>query len=94
MTEPTCRNGTERIAQAARDLPADGYLNVHKSHWGICRSCGTKWPIGSDLFSSWKNETKEDWGRNAELLSDLTEVQPIADPSEGQGLRLFRPGDD
>src|SRR6266403_6045782 len=28
MTEPTCRNGTERIAQAARDLPADGYLNV------------------------------------------------------------------
>jgi 3-deoxy-manno-octulosonate cytidylyltransferase (CMP-KDO synthetase) len=28
MTDPQCRNGTERIAQAARDLPADGYLNV------------------------------------------------------------------
>jgi 3-deoxy-manno-octulosonate cytidylyltransferase (CMP-KDO synthetase) len=28
MTDPSCRNGTERIAQAARDLPADGYLNV------------------------------------------------------------------
>src|SRR3989449_909419 len=28
MTAPACRNGTERIAQAARDLPADGYLNV------------------------------------------------------------------
>jgi 3-deoxy-manno-octulosonate cytidylyltransferase (CMP-KDO synthetase) len=28
MTDPECRNGTERIAQAARDLPADGYLNV------------------------------------------------------------------
>lgn len=28
MTEPSCKNGTERIAQAARDLPADGYLNV------------------------------------------------------------------
>ena len=28
MTDPGCRNGTERIAQAARDLPADGYLNV------------------------------------------------------------------
>ncbi len=28
MTDPTCRNGTERIAQAAHDLPADGYLNV------------------------------------------------------------------
>src|SRR6185369_17143452 len=28
MTDPACRNGTERIAQAARDLPADGYLNV------------------------------------------------------------------
>lgn len=28
MTDPGCRNGTERVAQAARDLPADGYLNV------------------------------------------------------------------
>ena len=28
MADPSCRNGTERIAQAARDLPADGYLNV------------------------------------------------------------------
>jgi 3-deoxy-manno-octulosonate cytidylyltransferase (CMP-KDO synthetase) len=28
MTDPQCRNGTERIAQAARDLKADGYLNV------------------------------------------------------------------
>jgi 3-deoxy-manno-octulosonate cytidylyltransferase (CMP-KDO synthetase) len=28
MTSPACRNGTERIAQAARELPADGYLNV------------------------------------------------------------------
>ena len=28
MTDPACSNGTMRIAQAARDLPADGYLNV------------------------------------------------------------------
>ena len=28
MTDPGCRNGTERVAQAAHDLPADGYLNV------------------------------------------------------------------
>src|SRR5207248_10059387 len=28
MTDPACRNGTERIAQAAGDLLADGYLNV------------------------------------------------------------------
>jgi 3-deoxy-manno-octulosonate cytidylyltransferase (CMP-KDO synthetase) len=28
MTSPECRNGTERIAQAARELVADGYLNV------------------------------------------------------------------
>ena len=28
LTSPHCRNGTERIAQAARDLPADGYLNI------------------------------------------------------------------
>jgi 3-deoxy-manno-octulosonate cytidylyltransferase (CMP-KDO synthetase) len=28
MTDPACSNGTTRVAQAARDLPADGYLNV------------------------------------------------------------------
>jgi 3-deoxy-manno-octulosonate cytidylyltransferase (CMP-KDO synthetase) len=28
MTRPECRNGTERIAEAARQLAADGYLNV------------------------------------------------------------------
>jgi len=28
MTDRACRNGTERVAQAARDLPAEGYLNV------------------------------------------------------------------
>src|SRR2546421_9441184 len=28
MTDPACRNGTERIAQAAHDPPADGEPNV------------------------------------------------------------------
>jgi 3-deoxy-manno-octulosonate cytidylyltransferase (CMP-KDO synthetase) len=28
LTDPGCRNGTERVAQAARDVPADAYLNV------------------------------------------------------------------
>ena len=28
MTSPACKNGTERIAQAAREVAADGYLNV------------------------------------------------------------------
>lgn len=28
LTDPACANGTERVAQAARDFPADGYLNV------------------------------------------------------------------
>jgi hypothetical protein len=65
---------------------SDGYLNVHKSCWGIGR-------LG-DLFSSWRRETKADWGRHPELLSDLPEVEPIIDEPEGDGLRLYRPGDD
>src|SRR5205814_6905790 len=28
MTPPDCRNGTERVAKAAPQVPADGYLNV------------------------------------------------------------------
>ncbi|MBS2022395.1 MAG: 3-deoxy-manno-octulosonate cytidylyltransferase [Deltaproteobacteria bacterium] len=28
MTDPACKNGTERVAQAARELPGDAFLNV------------------------------------------------------------------
>lgn len=52
------------------------YLNVEKCHWAICDACKTTWPIGVGLFSSWQEETMEDWQRNAELICSFKEVKP------------------
>lgn len=57
----------------------DGYLNVGREHWGMCDKHKTKWWIGSNLFSSWKEETEEEWKKNAERLSAYQEVEPVRD---------------
>lgn len=57
----------------------DGYLNIGRGHWFICHEHKTAWHIGSNLFSSWKEESEEEWKRNAELISDYKEVKPIVD---------------
>lgn len=58
---PVCGNG-------------DGYLNIAKCHWGICHHCGVRWTIGCNLFSSWRDETEDQWDENAEILADLEDI--------------------
>lgn len=53
------------------------YVNVHMTHWMICGRCKTKWRIGSNLFSSWHDETEADWERNRALLATFREVEPL-----------------
>ena len=57
----------------------DGYLNVGREHWFVCDKHKTKWWIGSNLFSSWMEETEEEWQRNKIKLADYREVEPIHD---------------
>ena len=54
----------------------DGFLNVYKAHWFICRRHRVKWYGGYDLFPGWQNETEEDWKRNLRMLSQYQEVRP------------------
>src|SRR5690348_17591745 len=35
----------------------DGYINVGREHWFVCDQHQTKWRIGENLFSSWREET-------------------------------------
>jgi hypothetical protein len=53
----------------------DGFLNVYKSHWCICRRHKVKWYVGYDLFPGWREETEEDWKRNLQILSQYQEVR-------------------
>src|ERR1700733_15172311 len=41
-----------------------GFLNVRAEHWIVCDAHKLKWCVGSNLFSSWKDENERIWRRN------------------------------
>ena len=49
-------------------------LNVGRNHFGVCMEHGVCWNIGSNLFSSWRHQSEEDWQENAEVLERMREV--------------------
>lgn len=55
----------------------DGYLNVGKSHYFTCKTHRVYWGIGSGLFSSCQYESQAKWKKNAQMLEQFTEVEPI-----------------
>jgi hypothetical protein len=55
----------------------DGYLNVGPEHVFVCDVHRTKWHIGSNLFSSWQDETEAEWDANAMRLTGYTEIVPV-----------------
>ena len=55
----------------------DACLNVERVHWFVCHGHRSKWRIGENLFSSWKDETEIQWDKNAYLLSGYEEVEPV-----------------
>ena len=56
----------------------DGYLNVARDHWMVCHEHKARWLVGSNLFSSWRDESEEDWQRNEYRMNGYAEVEPIS----------------
>jgi hypothetical protein len=58
---------------------ADGCTNVGRSHWYFCKLHKTKWCIGANLFSSWRNETEDEQRRAYDEigLDGFTAVEPL-----------------
>ena len=54
----------------------DGYLNVGRTHWFVCHTHKTRWWIGCNMVTTWKQETEDDWKKNAEILAGYTMVEP------------------
>jgi hypothetical protein len=55
----------------------DRLLNVGRDHWPVCFEHKNRWCVGSNLFSSWREETETDWERNKRLLLDCVSVEPL-----------------
>lgn len=73
----------------------DGFVNLGRGHWFICKKHRTRWFIGSNLFSSWRNETEAEQRRELEEIGfdSFEDVEPFYPEIEGV-QRLTNDGDD
>ncbi len=60
----------------------DGYVSVGPDHWFVCRAHRTRWWIGSNPFSCWKELSDLDHERNAAQLAGYREVESWVPPQE------------
>jgi hypothetical protein len=51
-----------------------GVLSIGRDHWFYCDEHRTKWWVGSNLFSSWREMTEAEFDANREHLKDFTKV--------------------
>lgn len=58
---------------------SDGFVNLGKEHWFICREHKMKWFGGSDLIEDWKDQTIAQALSVKALLEGYTEVVPFRD---------------
>jgi ssDNA-binding Zn-finger/Zn-ribbon topoisomerase 1 len=69
----------------------DGYVNIGRGHWFVCKKHKTHWFIGSNLFSTWKDETPEEQRRAVDFMFDennnLREGWRIVDPILPEALQ-------
>ncbi len=56
---------------------SDLYHNVGREHWVTCETHKTRWHIGSNLFSHWREEPESQWEANRRKLLGYREVDPI-----------------
>jgi hypothetical protein len=56
----------------------DGYANVSRSHWFYCKEHQKKWCAGSNLLSSWRDETEAEQREKYDAigLGQFDEVVP------------------
>jgi hypothetical protein len=55
----------------------DGFLDIGGNHWFVCHAHKKRWSPGSNLFSSWKEETEAQWEANAALLDGYDKTEPL-----------------
>ena len=55
---------------------SDGYRNVRRDHWFVCDEHKTKWLVGANLFSCWREESDEIWRENTAKLAEYRKAKP------------------
>lgn len=65
---------------------SDGFVNLGKEHWFICRDHKTKWFGGTNLFEGWQNQTVAQAEAIEVMLNNYTEIIPLRNSEEEQKL--------
>jgi hypothetical protein len=73
----------------------DGYANAGKSHVFYCKEHKTCWCVGSNLFSSWREQTEEEQVRvwDEMGLEEFEDVEPYFYPRADQKPNFYPRGD-
>jgi hypothetical protein len=58
----------------------DGLYNVYKQHWFVCHTHKVRWTIGSNLFSSWRDETEDEQRGRWAVVEDYQDIRDGALP--------------
>lgn len=60
-----------------------GYVNIGRGHWFYCPDCRTRWLVGSNLFSTWRDETVDEQRRKAAFFYEkgYREVESYTPPA-------------
>lgn len=66
----------------------DGFYNLGKEHWFICRDHKSKWFAGVNMFEGWENQTVAQAESIEKLLSGYKEVVPLRTIDEEHKLGI------
>jgi hypothetical protein len=67
----------------------DGYIDIGPNHWFFCKEHRTRWCVGANLFSSWRDETEEEQRHTYDDLDfgSFKEVKPYSPAEENKSLK-------
>lgn len=65
---------------------SDGYVNLGKEHWIICRDHKFKWFVGVNLFDGWQNQTVAQAQSIELMLNSYKEIVPVRNTEEERKL--------
>jgi hypothetical protein len=56
---------------------SDGYMNIGGNHWFVCDTHNAAWCCGYNLFSGWRDESRDLHEANERKLRRMRVVTPI-----------------
>lgn len=64
-------------------------FNIGRGHYVACDTCRSFIFVGSNLMSSWRKESEDNWRHNARSIEGYTEVVCLPDGARGKAAHIY-----